>query len=134
MPYHLLTVDHAHAVGGDVQVAPTVRLQRLAADSPGEMKPMRGDTVELRLPDGQVRRAAIRLFGIDGWQKDGYFYTGSNPADPESKTSSPPIFQPAHRFGSRTGIPDPAPRTALLVQSDDPSYGRWPRLTILGLS
>jgi hypothetical protein len=109
VPYHLLTVDHAHAVGGDVQVAPTVRLQRLEADSPGEMKPMRGDAVELRLPDGQIRRAAIRLFGIDGWQKDGYFYTASNPAGPELTLSiqdAEPADIPA---GTQVWLPDRDP-------------------------
>jgi hypothetical protein len=95
---------------------------------------MRGDAVELRLPDGQVRRAAIRLFGIDGWQKDGYFYTASNPASPD------PTLNPrrrARRYSSRhTGLaPGPGsriqpPERPLLVLSDDPSYGRWPRLTM----
>lgn len=45
--------------------------------------PMRGDPVELRMPDGTRRPSAIALFGIDGWKKGDHFYTASNPADPQ---------------------------------------------------
>lgn len=88
MAYHLLTVDHSHVVGEGVQIAPTVRLQRLMQDAPpGVMAPMGGDPVELRLPDGQARQASIRGFGVDGWEEDGYFYTASNPQDPQMTLS-----------------------------------------------
>lgn len=88
MAYHLLTVDHSHAVGGGVQLAPTVRLQRLVEDGPpGSTMPMRGDPVRLRLPDGETRQATILAFGLDGCQKDGYFYTASNPQDPQMTLS-----------------------------------------------
>jgi len=84
VPYHLLTVDHSHPTGFGLQVAPTVRLRRLVDDSPGTMKPMPGDPIELRLPDGQVQAAVIGQFGIDGWKGgDGHFYTASDPADPQ---------------------------------------------------
>ena len=83
MAYHLLTVDHAHDIGGGVQVAPVVRLQRLVDDDPKATHPMSGDVVELRLPDGQTRQATIITLGLDGWMKDGHFYTASNPKDPE---------------------------------------------------
>ena len=83
MAYHLLTVDHGHAVGGGVQLAPTVRLHRLVTDAPGAMCPVRGDPVKLQLPDGSVRMAAILHFGIDGWQDDGHFCMASDPADPQ---------------------------------------------------
>lgn len=88
MAYHLLTVDHSHAVGRGVQLAPTVRLHRLVEDGPpGSMAPFRGDPVRLRLPDGQARQATILAFGVDGWQKDGYFYTASDPQDPQMTLS-----------------------------------------------
>jgi hypothetical protein len=83
MAYHLLTVDHSHVIGDGVQVAPVVRLGRLVDDGPEEMHLMRGDVVELRLPDGQTRQATVIGLGLDGWMKDGRFYTASNPQDPE---------------------------------------------------
>jgi hypothetical protein len=81
--YHLLTVDHAHDIGEGVQIAPVVRLKRLVQDAPKATHPMKGDLVELRLPDGQNRQATIIALGLDGWMKDGHFYTASNPKDPE---------------------------------------------------
>jgi hypothetical protein len=83
MAYHLLTVDHSHVIGDGVQVAPVVRLKRLVDDGPKETHPMKGDLVELRLPNGQTRQATIIGLGLDGWEKDGHFYTASNPRDPE---------------------------------------------------
>jgi hypothetical protein len=89
--YHLLTVDHSHPVEGGVQIAPTVRMRRLVHDIPlGTMVPMTGDPVdpvELRLPDGRTRQAAIRAFGVDGWEDNGRFYTTSNLEDPELSLS-----------------------------------------------
>jgi hypothetical protein len=55
MPYHLVTVDHVHLTGFGLQIAPTVPLRRLVADSDGSTAPRRGDDVELRLPDGRIR-------------------------------------------------------------------------------
>jgi len=83
MAYHLLNVDHSHVIGDGVHVAPVVRLKRLVDDGPTEMHPMKGDLVELRLPNGQTRQATIIGLGLDGWMKDGYFNTASNPQDPE---------------------------------------------------
>lgn len=73
------------------------------------MKPMQGGAVELRLPDGQIRRAAIRLFGIDGWQKDGYFYTASNPADPELTLSLQDVEPADVPVGTQVWLPERDP-------------------------
>jgi hypothetical protein len=106
LAYHLLTVDHSHVIGGGVQVAPVVRLQRLVEDGPEETHPMTGDLVELRLPDGQTRQAAIIGLGLDGWKKDGHFYTASNPQDPELTLTLQDLTPDDLPAGTEVWLPD----------------------------
>jgi hypothetical protein len=109
MAYHLLTVDHSHVIGNGVQIAPVVRLKRLVDDGPREIHPMKGDLVELRLPDGQTRQATIISLGLDGWKKDGRFYTASNPKDPELTLSLRDLSPADPPAGTEVWLPQRLP-------------------------
>jgi hypothetical protein len=80
MRAYLLTVESSSQTGNLVRVLPTVPIQRLPADM---YVPMRGDELELHLPDGRVQRTSIGGFGVELWRdEEGNFWTTSDPAHP----------------------------------------------------
>jgi hypothetical protein len=87
MSVHLLTVESAEPVGGNLQVRPKVSISALAGAHPDLTVPMPGDTVQMRLPDGSQRNAFVASFGIEMFERDGYLYTDSPPDDPQMTLS-----------------------------------------------
>ncbi|MER6465524.1 hypothetical protein ACWC4D_08015 [Streptomyces sp. NPDC001288] len=84
MPYYLLTVTASRRTNLGLQVEPTVRIRELASRVKDTDVPMPGERVLLRRPDtGTWWIAPLASFGLEAWQKDGKFYTRSDPADPE---------------------------------------------------
>ena len=83
MRFYLLTVEGTQRVGEIWRIAPAVSLRSLVERGPTLTVPMRGEEIELRLPDGQVRTALIAGFGVDVWKdSEGNLYTNTDPADP----------------------------------------------------
>jgi hypothetical protein len=84
MRLHLLTVESTERFGDHTcTIAPKVRLRDFGQDVPNLMMPNPGDEVELRLPDGSVKKARISSFGLEVWKdSEGNFYTDMDPSDP----------------------------------------------------
>lgn len=66
-----------------LQVLPRLLLKSLAQREPDLMTPMPGARLELRMPDGSVRHAALASFGVEAWEQDGGLVTSSDPSNPE---------------------------------------------------
>jgi hypothetical protein len=83
MATYLLTVESVQAHGELLQVLPKVPIGSIATREPNLIMPMRGDSLELRLPDGTVQSATVHMFGVEAWERDGRLYTTSAPDNPE---------------------------------------------------
>jgi hypothetical protein len=83
MACYLLTVESAQARGDTLKVLPRVPINAMIAREPDLMTPMPGAPLQLRLPDGGVRVAAIKTFGVEAWERDGSLFTTSPPDNPE---------------------------------------------------
>src|SRR5579859_6837997 len=83
MRIHLLTVEATEQSGEIWKIAPLVPMRSLRKHGPGLMMPMRGEEVELRLPDGHIMTAHIAMFGIDAWKdSEGNLFINTDPSDP----------------------------------------------------
>lgn len=81
MRVHLVTVESVERFGEQWRIAPLIPLGSLPKNI---MMPMKGDEVELRLPDGGMKSGHIVGFGMGAWKgSDGKFYTNVDPYDPD---------------------------------------------------
>jgi hypothetical protein len=80
---YLLTVQSTQAIGDELKVLPKVPIGTLVAREPDLKALMPGDPLELRLPSGDIRAAAVASFGVETWERDGNLYFVGDPDNPE---------------------------------------------------
>lgn len=113
MATYLLTVHSTQAFGDELQVLPRVPIGTLVAREPDLKALMPGDPLELRLPSGDVRAAAVASFGVETWERDGDLYFVGDPDNPDLTLVIAGGLQPDHvPAGTEIWITGPQTHTA----------------------